>query len=142
MPATERQLVVDASVAVQASISPSGFDALSRHGRLVAPHLLWSEATAALRELQWRGDIEPETARTGLDRLLTGPVEPIWSVDLFTAATEIAARLGWAKTYDAEYVALARLLDAPLVTVDARLARGAGSLARIVGPTELASAWR
>jgi len=41
--------------------------------------------------------------------------------------------------YDAEYVALARILAAPLLTRDARLRRGAGHLATIVGPTDLVS---
>ena len=139
MPRTDQRLVIDASVAVKACLGPTGFSFLTPHGRLLAPHLMWSETTATIQELRWRGDIEPDTARTGLERLLTGPVQPFWSVRLFEEATEIAAQLGWAKTYDAEYVALARLLDAPLVTVDARLQRGAGSLVRILGPMDLPS---
>ena len=137
MPATERRLVVDASVAVKACLSTTGLEHLLAHGLLYGPRLLWSETTAALRELRWRGEIEPETARRALDRFLIAPIEPIWSDDLFRAATDIATSLGWAKTYDAEYVALARFLDARLVTVDARLMRGAAAQARIVGPTEL-----
>ena len=138
MPATERRLVVDASVAVKACLSTSGFAHLTAHGLLYGPRLLWSETTSSLCELRWRGEIAPETAREALDRFLTGPIEPIWSDDLLLAATEIATRLGWARTYDAEYVALARFLDAPLVTLDARLVRGAAALARVIGPTELA----
>jgi hypothetical protein len=38
---------------------------------------------------------------------------------------------GWAKTYDAEYVALAKL------TVDRRLRRGADRLGFVVTPAEL-----
>jgi predicted nucleic acid-binding protein len=52
-------------------------------------------------------------------------------------AWRIADELGWAKTYDAEYVALASLLDCRLVTVDGRLRRGADRLGFVVGPTEL-----
>jgi predicted nucleic acid-binding protein len=40
-------------------------------------------------------------------------------------------------TYDAEYVALARLLGCRLFTVDERLRRGAGRLVEVVGPREL-----
>ena len=48
-------------------------------------------------------------------------------------AWRVADELGWAKTYDAEYVALARLLDCRLVTLDAlRSAEPSGS--RIVIP--------
>jgi predicted nucleic acid-binding protein len=49
----------------------------------------------------------------------------------------IADVLGWAKTYDAEYVALASLLKCRLVTLDARLRRGANWLGLVVGPAEL-----
>jgi len=52
-------------------------------------------------------------------------------------AWAVADELGWAKTYDAEYVALARALGCRLVTVDARLKRGAGRLIEIVGPADL-----
>jgi predicted nucleic acid-binding protein len=49
----------------------------------------------------------------------------------------MATRLGWAKTYDAEYLALARLLHCPLLTINARLARGGAGEARIMAPAEL-----
>ncbi|HSW41694.1 MAG TPA: type II toxin-antitoxin system VapC family toxin [Patescibacteria group bacterium] len=137
MPATDRRLVVDASVVVKACLSPTGLTLLTAHGQLAAPYLLWSEATAAFRELNFRGEIDAETASAALATLLTGAIEPTWSDELLREATDIAARLGWAKTYDAEYVALAHFLDAPLVTVDARLKRGARALVHVIGPTEL-----
>jgi predicted nucleic acid-binding protein len=40
--------------------------------------------------------------------------------ELAGEAWRIADELGWAKTYDANYVALARLLGCKLVTLDAR----------------------
>jgi len=45
--------------------------------------------------------------------------------------------LWWAKTYDAEYVALALLLGTRVVTLDARLRQGADRLGCVVGPHEL-----
>jgi hypothetical protein len=49
----------------------------------------------------------------------------------------VADALGWAKTCDAEYVDLARLLRCRLVSIDARLPRGASRLVRVIGPGEL-----
>ena len=45
--------------------------------------------------------------------------------------------LGWAKTYDAEYVALAQLIGCRMVTLDARLRRGADRLGMAVSIEEL-----
>ena len=56
---------------------------------------------------------------------------------LHERAWTIADELGWAKTYDAEYVALAEILDIPLLTLDGRLARGVEHRIRIVGPADL-----
>jgi len=50
---------------------------------------------------------------------------------------ELARSLGWAKTYDAEYIAVAQALACPLLTIDARLARGAGHVVEILGPGAL-----
>lgn len=57
--------------------------------------------------------------------------------ELHIEAWKVAEECGWAKTYDAEYVALARLLDCPLLTRDARLKRVARGLIDVVGPTEI-----
>lgn len=43
-------------------------------------------------------------------------------------AWRLADRFDWAKTYDAEYLALASLLEAKLVTFDKRLRRAAERL--------------
>jgi len=59
------------------------------------------------------------------------------SSDLGAEAWRIADELGWAKTFDAEYVALAGLLGCRLVTLDARLRRGADRSGRVTSPTEL-----
>ncbi len=85
---------------------------------------------------------DPRTARVqpavlARDRLLDAPVELCADVELAAAASAVADQLGWAKTYDAEYVALAEREDVALLTVDTRLARGAGRLVRVVTPSEL-----
>jgi predicted nucleic acid-binding protein len=52
-------------------------------------------------------------------------------------AWRIADELGWAKTYDAEYVAVAQLLGCRVVTLDGRMLRGAARLGLAVSPDEL-----
>ncbi len=65
------------------------------------------------------------------------PDRPAAPAKLGAEAWDLANELGWAKTYDAEYVALAGLLKCRLVTLDARLRRGAVRLGYVVGPDEV-----
>lgn len=51
----------------------------------------------------------------------------------------VADELGLAKTYHAEFLALARIRDALLVTADVRLHRAARSLGSVDDPVELSS---
>jgi predicted nucleic acid-binding protein len=129
-------LVVDASVGVAASFVTGGFEEL-RGEPLVAPPLMWSEARSALRERLWRGQIVAEDAEAARDRLETAPVDRKDHPDLGLEAWRLAEELGWAKTYDAEYLALAHLLGCRVVTLDARLRRAADRLGLVVSPTEL-----
>src|SRR5271170_5976114 len=115
-------LVVDASVAVAACHTPVGFARLRGH-TLVAPQLMIIEASSVLHEMAWREEITKPRAKTMLKRLLNAPVEIQTPDGLTQAAWRIADELGWAKTYDAHYVALAQMLDCRLVTIDERLIR-------------------
>jgi predicted nucleic acid-binding protein len=129
-------LVIDASAAIQASLASDGF-VLLRGEELVAPALLWSEGLSVLHELGWRGTISRPLANEALTRFVSAPIATRRPARLAEEAWRVADELGWAKTYDAEYLALARLLRCRLLTVDGRLRRRASSVVEIVGPTEL-----
>jgi predicted nucleic acid-binding protein len=129
-------LVLDASVAVAASYAPGGFEEFAGE-RLVAPPLLWSEGRSALHELLWRGEITHEDAEQAHANLESSPIERSRHRRLGIEAWRIAEEFGWAKTYDAEYVALAALSGCRLVTLDARLVRATQRLGFVVGPSDL-----
>ena len=129
-------IVLDATTVVDAALMPRRLERLARHSP-VAPALLWSETTSTLRELVWRGRLSVDEAQVALDRLLDAKIERRAPRRLYEEAFALARELGWAKTYDAEYIALARILGCRLVTLDGRLRRGAARFAEIVGPSEL-----
>lgn len=129
-------LVIDASVAVTAALDQAGLATLGRRG-LIAPPLLWSEASTVLRQLAWRGELTDDAGDQALVRLDDGTVTPTAPRGLYREATLIARRLGWAKTYDAEYVALASLQGCPLLSEDRRLQHRASSIVEVLGPSDL-----
>ncbi len=129
-------LVIDASVALSAALTRDGFDRIA-HNDLIAPPLMWSEAVSTLREHAWRGDISAAQATASLSALMAAPIRKRAPRALYTEAWRIAEQLGWAKTYDAEYVALARLSGCRLLTRDDRLRRGAARVVESIGPSQL-----
>ena len=122
-------IVIDASAEVAALLSaePEAERIRRRVARpgetLHVPHLFEIEVLHALRSLTIRATVSSGRARLALSRLRntrlvryphTPLAERIWDLrDNLTA-------------YDAAYIALAEALDAPLVTMDARLARVPG----------------
>lgn len=129
-------LVVDASIVVQLALDGRRPDALAAE-QLIAPTPLWSEATSALHELAFRDEIDTAAAIDAIAWLSHSGIEPREPPGLRVEASRVARSLGWAETYDAEYVALARLTSTRLLTRAARLQRGAGRVITVIGPTDL-----
>jgi predicted nucleic acid-binding protein len=130
------RLVIDASACLEVCLAASGFALLEGH-ELLAPPLIRSEVLSALRTLDWRRSVSVELVTQARARIPTMPIHLDVGPEHVARTWSIATRLGWAKTYDAEYVALAEHLEVPLLSVDLRLQRGAGAIVRILSPGDL-----
>ena len=91
--------------------------------KLLAPTLLRSQTLSALHEAVQRGEIPADVARDRLARIGRMPIRLLGDAVLRRRAWDLADQLGWASTYDAEYLALAQLQAGTFVTLDAELAR-------------------
>ncbi|HET7856465.1 MAG TPA: type II toxin-antitoxin system VapC family toxin [Gaiellaceae bacterium] len=90
---------------------------------LLAPTLLRSQTLSALHEAVHSGEIPRDVALDRLARIWAMPIRLLGDAVLRRRAFEVAERLGWAETYDAEYVALTQLQADAFVTLDPKLAR-------------------
>ena len=117
-------IALDASAAIAVLSAPGGFDEL-RTETFIAPPLLWSEVTSVLHRAVTRSQVSTTFGRAALERLVSAPIDRRIPEGLLVDAWNVADSLGWSKTYDAEYIALARLERCPLVTADARQRRAA-----------------
>jgi predicted nucleic acid-binding protein len=103
----------------------------------VAPPLLWSEVTSAVNEARWRRELVPEQAEAVLEGFASLGVTRVRPAALYETAGAIARELGWAKTYDAEFLAVARIRRCRAVTGDARMLRGADRTGLVVSVADL-----
>lgn len=117
-------IVVDASAMLEVLLNtPAGArvaDRLSAAGEtLHAPHLLDLEVAQVLRRYAASGEIDPQRGAQALEDLADLPLVR-YPHDVFLPRVwELRNNL---TAYDAAYVALAEVLEAPLVTRDAALA--------------------
>lgn len=120
-------LILDSSALVAMLVdagAAGGWVAANAEGMAIAaPELALFEAANILRRLQLTDGLSAVEATLAHQDLLALPLQ-LWPY------APLAAR-AWAlrdnvTVYDAAYVALAEMLQAPLVTLDARLARASG----------------
>ncbi len=129
-------IVVDASCVVAGLVDQGAAgrwaEAQLAGDDLAAPHLMPVEVASVLRRAVGSGEIPSEVGSLAHADLL--------ALHVVLFAYEPVADRVWelrssVTAYDAWYVALAELLDAPLVTVDARLARSKGPRCTFLTPT-------
>jgi predicted nucleic acid-binding protein len=114
------RFVVDATAVLH--LASQGLEVPREH-QLLAPTLLRSQTLSTLHESVQRGEIPADVARERLARIGRMPIRLLGDAVLRRRAWDLADRLGWASTFDAEYIALTQLQADAFVTMDAGLAR-------------------
>ena len=120
--------VVDAGAVLH--LADQGVNVSSRH-KLLAPTLLRSQTLSALHQAVHDGKLPADVARDRLAHIGRMPIRLLGDAVLRRRAWEIATELGWATTYDAEYIALTQLQADAFITLDAKLARAVKRLVEI-----------
>ena len=120
--------IVDASVIAHALVTPEEVGNLSRQlleqsSQIVSPDCLYSEVLAALRKMWLRKTISDQVFLEAVNDLKLMRIYTVDSVELLGRAYELRHNVG---AYDAMYVALAEILQCPLITTDARLSNASG----------------
>lgn len=90
---------------------------------LLAPTLLRSQTLSALHEAVHAGKLSADVALDRLDLVSAIKIRLLGDAVLRRNAWRFADELGWANTYDAEYLALTKLQADAFVTLDEDLAR-------------------
>jgi predicted nucleic acid-binding protein len=126
-------IVVDASAMLEVLLRTPVAKAVERRlfdlrQTLHAPHLLDVEAAQVIRRYAANGDIEGARGRAALLDLANFPLRRYPHDFLLQRVWDLRNNL---TAYDAVYVALAEVLDAPLLTRDQRLAAAPGHRASI-----------
>ncbi|CAN5234398.1 hypothetical protein BH20ACT13_BH20ACT13_02990 [soil metagenome] len=114
------RFVVDSGVVLH--LASEEIEVRAEH-ELLAPTLLRSQTLSALHEAVHGGEIPSNVALERLARIRALPIRLLGDAVLRRRAWDLAEQLGWAETYDAEYVALTQLQADAFVTLDADLAR-------------------
>jgi predicted nucleic acid-binding protein len=114
------KFVVDAGAVLH--LASAGVEIPDEH-ELLAPTLLRSQTLSALHEAVQRGEVPADVARDRLTRIGRMPIRLLGDAVLRRRAWDLADQLGWASTYNAEYIALTQLQADAFITLDAELAR-------------------
>ena len=122
------RFVIDASAVLHLANAPGK---LAGTHKLLAPTLLRSQTLSVLHEAVQRGEVRADVARDRLARIGRMRIRLLGDAKLRRRAWDLADRLGWASTYDAEYIALTQLQADAFITLDAKLARSVRGIVEI-----------
>lgn len=122
------QVVVDAGAVLH--LASEGTQVKSANS-LLAPTLLRSQTLSVLHEAVQRGELPADVARERLRYVGQLKIRLLGDAVLRHRAWDIAEQLGWASTYDAEYIALTQLQADAFVTMDSKLARSVEGLVTV-----------
>src|SRR2546428_13372602 len=109
---------------------------------LLAPTLLRSQTLSALHEAVQRAEIPADVARERLTRIGRMPIRLLGDAVLRRRAWDLADQLGWASTYNAEYIALTQLQADAFGTLDPQPARSVKGIVPTASRGELRSSPR
>ena len=99
---------------------------------LLAPTLVRSQLLSLYHEAVHRGELDADEARGRLVRFNQMKLRLLGDAVLRRRAWELADQLGWAGTYDAEYLALTQLQGDALITFnDTLIAAGVVPIATV-----------
>lgn len=126
-------IVADASALLELVLGTTraeriGARVLAPGERLHAPHLLDIEVAQALRRLVQLKNLSAVRAGEALQDFQDFVIERHGHADLLPRIWQLRES---ASAYDAAYLALAEVLDAPLLTCDGKLARSHGHSAQV-----------
>jgi predicted nucleic acid-binding protein len=130
------RFVVDTSAVI--ALLAGDIEVAEAH-ELVAPTLLRSQLLSALHEAVHRGDLQATVARDRLKRFNAMRIRLLGDAVLRRRAWEVADELGWASTYDAEYIALTQLQADAFFTLDPGLRERAATLVSTASIDDLRS---
>ena len=95
---------------------------------LIAPSLLRAECTSVFARLVHTGRISEANGRLEVEKLSRLSIRIVEQAAFYPRAFDIARSLGWARAYDALYLAAAEIEDAELLTVDRGMSEAAARL--------------
>lgn len=129
-------IVIDASAAVELLLWTERGQRVAERiadpaATMHAPHLLAVEVAQAVRRLERAGEVSGNRAM--------GALEDLVALDVAHYEHELLLPRIWqlrqnVSAYDAAYVALAEILEAPLLTFDEKLATSPGTRAKFIIP--------